>query len=420
MTDAQAALKAEIARLSGAINLHKSKDVPQPSSSAPSTFRRSNTYVNPNYKPPKPVHRPVKITKPIPTPGPSRPLPPAKVTREVVIDGLAFESSGRSLVRKDLPIPAPRPQSSNSKPPSFQRTHPGSRGTQRPYKPKTSRARHQNMTLASSRKTYQSVLSSMFRDNIPALIASSRGRKTKSIKYSDKQCSRFATTGVCQRGLTCPYQHDPSKIAICWPFLQGNCPNNAATCALSHEPTPERTPLCVHFANNGRCKNGETCLYPHVNVGQRSGVCRDFAVLGYCEKGLDCDKQHVRECPDFAENGKCLNSKCKLPHVIRANRNRKPPPATGTKLESSDKTSSAHSSSSPDTNLTSQSTRDPTDASIGDEYISLTFHETDSDSEDDGDEEDSEKENSEEERSEASVELRVSAGQSEDGSETLT
>ena len=68
------------------------------------------------------------------------------------------------------------------------------------------------------------------------------------------------------------------------------------------------------------CKNGDACKYPHVRLGARSGVCRDFAVLGYCEKGGDCDKEHVRECPDFAETGICEKRACKLPHVIRANR----------------------------------------------------------------------------------------------------
>ena len=70
----------------------------------------------------------------------------------------------------------------------------------------------------------------------------------------------------------------------------------------------------------GMCKNGDACKYPHVRLGARSGVCRDFAVLGYCEKGGDCDKEHVRECPDFAETGICEKRACKLPHVIRANR----------------------------------------------------------------------------------------------------
>lgn len=151
---------------------------------------------------------------------------------------------------------------------------------------------------------------------------------------------------------------------------------------MSHDPIPERTPLCVHFANNGRCKNGESCLFPHVRVGPREGVCRDFAVLGYCSKGLDCEHQHVRECPDFAEKGVCTTPKCKLPHVIRANRR----VTQGKAKAPSGKTSSV------ETPITHKDV--PVDvirnASIGDEYISLTFHESDSGAEDGGEEEGSE------------------------------
>ncbi len=177
------------------------------------------------------------------------------------------------------------------------------------------------------------------------------------------------------------YQHDPSKIAICWPFLQGICPHTAETCALSHDPTPERTPLCVHFANNGRC-NRPNCPFPHVHVGPREGICRDFAVLGYCEKGLDCDKQHVRECPDFAEKGQCTTRGCKLPHVIRANRNRKAPVSTsGPSAESSSGTtpSSARLETAVETDGASSSRQiTAEDGQLGDEFISLTFHESES------------------------------------------
>src|SRR5271154_9074 len=112
----------------------------------------------------------------------------------------------------------------------------------------------------------------------------------KRMKYSDKPCPRFTTTGApplllkhqfsistiylhrvfmpsshvtgaCSRDLICLYQHDASKIAICWNFLQGTCPNTDDTCNLSHDPTAERTPLCMHFANNGRCTR-ENCLFP--------------------------------------------------------------------------------------------------------------------------------------------------------------
>ena len=157
------------------------------------------------------------------------------------------------------------------------------------------------------------------------------------------------------------YQHDPSKIAICWNFLQDHCPNSAETCNLSHDPIPQRTPLCLHFLNKGRCTR-EKCPFPHVNVGQRLGVCRDFAVLGYCEQGLDCDRQHVRECPDFAERGDCGTKGCKLPHVIRANRNRK---VVGVSAVAEKEVV-----------LTAE------DGQLGDEYISLTFKESDSEDED--------------------------------------
>jgi hypothetical protein len=199
------------------------------------------------------------------------------------------------------------------------------------------------------------------------------------------------------------YQHDASKIAICWNFLQGNCPNNADSCQLSHDPTPQRTPLCVHFANNGRCTR-DKCPFPHVRVGPRHAVCRDFAVLGFCDRGLDCDKHHVRECPDFVENGACTTKGCKLPHVIRANRNRKAAASTSTPLDattsssvkdgivadSSAVISSASARTDTDSNLQHVSAED---AQLGDEYISLMFHESESS----GDEEEEEEEDDDEE-----------------------
>ena len=104
-----------------------------------------------------------------------------------------------------------------------------------------------------------------------------------------------------------------------------------------------------------------------MNVGQRQGVCRDFAVLGYCERGLDCDRQHVRECPDFAEKGNCATKGCKLPHVIRANRNRKVAGITAEKMDMETVTANDDG-----VVLTAE------DGQLGDEYISLTFKESDS------------------------------------------
>lgn len=238
------------------------------------------------------------------------------------------------------------------------------------------------MTLTNSRRPYQS-----------------RRLASKRLKYSDKPCPRFNTTGTCSRGLTCLYQHDPAKIAICWNFLHGTCPKTAETCDLSHDPTPERTPLCLHFANNGRCTRAG-CPFPHVRVGARTGVCRDFAVLGYCANGLDCDKQHVRECPDFAERGRCEIKGCKLPHVIRANRSRKPALATTpTPVSAATATgTTAPLSGAADSGPPAVSAED---AQLGDEFISLTFNESESEDDEDEDEDEDDESDEEEVESEA-------------------
>ncbi|KIK61732.1 hypothetical protein GYMLUDRAFT_42765 [Collybiopsis luxurians FD-317 M1] len=330
--------------------------------------------MNPNYKP---ANKYVRPSASVPTRTQSLTQHPTSSTevKEVVLNGVAFKSSGRSLVRKDLPTslsnnsaisnpssaPAPTPT-------PYLRKSGHLIASNRVYKPKSSRGRrgglsNRNMTLTNGRRPYQP-----------------RRGVTKRMKYSDKQCPRFSTTGSCSRGLTCMYQHDPSKIAICWNFLQDNCSKDADTCNLSHDPTPERTPLCLHFLNKGRCTR-PNCLFPHVNVGARRDICRDFAVLGYCEKGLDCDKQHVRECPDFAEKGTCSVKGCKLPHVIRANRNRKPVSPGNVSGTSSSTPSAADPE---DESRMQRFTAD--DAQLGDEYISLTFNE--SESEDESDEED--------------------------------
>jgi len=147
----------------------------------------------------------------------------------------------------------------------------------------------------------------------------------------------------------------------------------------------------VHFLNKGRCTR-ENCHFPHVNVGIKQGICRDFAVLGYCERGLDCEHQHVRECPDFAEKGTCETKGCKLPHVIRANRNRKVAGVSAVSSSSDVKTDEKMEDGAAGKEtpiLTAE------DGQLGDEYISLTFKE--SDSEDDESEEESEEGDEEEE-----------------------
>uniref|UniRef100_A0A0W0G8J7 C3H1-type domain-containing protein n=1 Tax=Moniliophthora roreri TaxID=221103 RepID=A0A0W0G8J7_MONRR len=405
----EAQLKGEIAKLQASINKHKSSDIStQP---APAYPYRRNTYTNPNYKPNNKYIRPVPAAVPGPSTLQRASSQPSYGPKEVILGGVAFSSSRSSLVRKDLP----KPPSTSSEPPSaastqahFERKSGHLIASSRAYKPQSSRGRRgratgRNMTLTNNRRPYQA------------------RRTMKRMKSMNKQCPRFSTTGAqssprhgtkpekktlnrihhspllfflslsgsCSHGLTCMYQHDPTKIAICWKFLQDNCPNTADTCNLSHDPTPERTPLCSHFLNKGRCAR-PNCHFPHVNVGARHGVCRDFAVLGYCEKGLDCEHQHVRECPDFAEKGTCSTKGCKLPHVIRANRNRKPADSAANSTSSSALSASSSSAGTEGESSIHHLTAD--DAQLGDEYISLTFNESESSEEEEGENEDEDEE----------------------------
>ncbi|KAI6107283.1 hypothetical protein EDD16DRAFT_1622834 [Pisolithus croceorrhizus] len=400
-----AALQAEIARLTGAINHHKSAQQAHGSAPGPASYRRSNKYVNPTYKPPSHGSQSYQNIASSHFPAPATKTSQPSSTRDVVLGGVAFESSSRSLVRKDLPKPAagsvkvplkPIPQQ------EFFRTTNGHRiPAGRMYKSKESsrgrRLRNRNLTLDNTRPPTQG------------------RRAAKRMKYIDKPCPRFTTTGACSRGLTCMYRHDADKIAICWNFLHGNCPSTTESCNLSHDPIPERTPLCVHFANNGRCTR-ENCPFPHIRVGQRHGVCRDFAVLGFCAKGLDCEMQHVRECPDFAEKGTCSTKGCKLPHVIRANRSRKvhstsaatPTTAASSSPALNSSTDAAATSTvtpslvTGSDNASSPQHASARDAQLGDDFVSLVFNESEEDDNDDDEGNDSEADDEDDTEDEAS------------------
>jgi hypothetical protein len=126
--------------------------------------------------------------------------------------------------------------------------------------------------------------------------------------------------GRCNRALTCPFTHDPNRLAICPRFLRSMCPHDAASCPLSHEPSPHNTPSCVHFQASSSCRNGANCPYPHVKVAEDAPVCDAFARDGWCdqEEGR-CPELHVWECGEWRETGKCSRKgKCGLRHVLRA------------------------------------------------------------------------------------------------------
>ncbi|KAF3288510.1 hypothetical protein TWF970_005574 [Orbilia oligospora] len=148
-----------------------------------------------------------------------------------------------------------------------------------------------------------------------------------------KPCKFFTSTGKCVRGNTCPYVHDPDRVAICPKFLQNNC-SDGDSCDLSHIPNPHRVPACLHFLR-GNCSN-ESCKYAHVRVNPSAPICRPFAKEGYCDKGADCLDKHVFECPDFDAKGVCNDKACKLPHIEHAGRRRAAAAAAAAKAKQAD------------------------------------------------------------------------------------
>lgn len=115
--------------------------------------------------------------------------------------------------------------------------------------------------------------------------------------------------------------------------------------------------------------------------------------------------QHVRECPDFAESGVCKTKGCRLPHVIRANRNR---PASASRIEvvASQGTVGTNMTTSNTNRSDTQLGKSAADAQLGDEFISLTFHESESEEEDEEDESEAD-ESEEDEELESETHLDV-------------
>jgi hypothetical protein len=141
----------------------------------------------------------------------------------------------------------------------------------------------------------------------------------------------IADPGRCNRALTCPYTHDPLRVAICPKFLRGTCPNTPSTCPLSHSPNPHNTPSCIHFQATSSCRNGSSCIYPHVKVAEDAPVCEAFARGGWCDQPAGtCPELHVWECGEWRSTGTCSRgAKCGLRHVLRAEGSRPRPAEEG-------------------------------------------------------------------------------------------
>ncbi|CAE6413936.1 unnamed protein product [Rhizoctonia solani] len=375
MAQTEAQILEEISRLSGAINRHKSQTQPR------GGYRGGRPYVPHSQRDTKPYTNP----------------------QEVVLNGQVFKSGrgGKSLVRKgaptitrptSAPTPTPQPPSSTPTPVSGSTTpqyvHAGkhtliaaNRVNKKPRPPPPAVLAAKRARLAKLSKVLNNV-------------QSHRNKSVKRRKVVEKPCKFWTRTGICQNGNTCPYQHDPQKTAICPRFVSGDCPNTPLTCPLSHDPTPERMPLCVHFQNAGRCRLGSSCPYPHVFLGdkRKEGVCRDFAVLGYCARGVECERNHVRECPDFAERGVCATKGCKLPHVIRASRG---------KIEAAAKIAAQAEEIVPGAENQKEGQQ-----KLGDEFVSLMFEESEDENEEEA--EDDEEEEGEDEEEEQDVNVILS------------
>lgn len=196
--------------------MHKTTLSTQPAT----TGYRKNTYVNPNYKPTNKYIRPPTTAPPRNSSSLTQPSTSTADVKEVVLNGVAFQSSGRSLVRKDCKslylydntfsqislVPASSYKTPASTPGSTPAPTPFTRksghlvAANRVYKSKASRGHrggpsNRNMTLTNGRRPYQSVRFLDLGTSFPLTLDRPR-RSVKRMRYSDKQCPRFSTTGA--------------------------------------------------------------------------------------------------------------------------------------------------------------------------------------------------------------------------------
>ncbi|KAM4549105.1 uncharacterized protein zc3h3 [Odontesthes bonariensis] len=144
-------------------------------------------------------------------------------------------------------------------------------------------------------------------------------RHARQKKQQKQYCMYYNRFGKCNRGTSCPFIHDPDKVAVCTRFLRGTCKQADGACPFSHKVAKEKMPVCSYFLK-GICNNSN-CPYSHVYVSRKAEVCEDF-VKGYCPEGEKCKKKHTLVCPDFSKSGSCpRGSRCKLHHRQRAKRN---------------------------------------------------------------------------------------------------
>ncbi|KAH0836519.1 hypothetical protein J3R83DRAFT_8158 [Lanmaoa asiatica] len=350
-----AALKAEIARLTGAINQHKvAQHQPRP-------FSRS-------------------------TQVPSS-------TRDVVIDGVAFESSSRSLVRKGRESPSNICYQAGIQPihPSIQ----------------TPSSIHQSPPQADT-PTHR-----LSQDNAWTPPPCPSGLQTKGIfsypttstKEPQHDTRQHSSTNT---GPSTQQAHEISQQTMP-PFYYNRRPPRHATAV--QVPAAVVSLVCTNTTPTRLRSAGTFCMAtvptlpnpaifpmtPSRNVLPSVFISRTTGgVLGIIVRSLtfawanDMASVATLQYSDFAERGTCSTKGCKLPHVIRANRNRKVPTTTRTGKTGSPSSDAAvptvtSGSDSSSNNTSSSQQISVQDAQLGDEYISLMFNESEEESDDDSD-----------------------------------
>ncbi|XP_071202221.1 zinc finger CCCH domain-containing protein 3-like isoform X2 [Salvelinus alpinus] len=103
-----------------------------------------------------------------------------------------------------------------------------------------------------------------------AIIRHARQKKTQK-----QYCMYFNRFGKCNRGNTCPYIHDPDKVAVCTRFLRGTCKQTDGTCPFSHKVAKEKckkkhTLVCPDFSSTGSCPQGAHCKLQHRQRAKRT------------------------------------------------------------------------------------------------------------------------------------------------------
>uniref|UniRef100_A0A674PET2 Zinc finger CCCH-type containing 3 n=1 Tax=Takifugu rubripes TaxID=31033 RepID=A0A674PET2_TAKRU len=65
-------------------------------------------------------------------------------------------------------------------------------------------------------------------------------RQARQKKQAKQYCMYYNRFGKCNRGNSCPYIHDPDKVAVCTRFLRGTCKKAEGICPFSHKVAKEK------------------------------------------------------------------------------------------------------------------------------------------------------------------------------------